>query len=47
MNLLFVLGDDGYLHVRYYPVFSKAHPRCLGATQQKAPRHPGRAPHNP
>jgi hypothetical protein len=32
MNLLFVLGDDRYLHVWYYPVVCRAHPRCLGAS---------------
>ena len=31
MNLLFVLRDDRYLHVWYYPVVFRAHPRCLGA----------------
>jgi hypothetical protein len=35
MNLLFVLEVDRYLHVWYYPVVSRAHPRhicssCLG-----------------
>ena len=32
MNLLFVLGDDGYLHERYYPAVSRDHPGCLGAS---------------
>jgi hypothetical protein len=32
MNLLSVLEDDRYLHVWYYPVVSRAHPKCLGAS---------------
>ena len=33
INLLFVLGDDRYLRVWYYPVVSRAHQRCLGASR--------------
>jgi len=31
-ELLFVSGDDKYLHVWYLPVVSRAHPGCLGAS---------------
>jgi hypothetical protein len=32
MNLLFVSGSDRYLHVWYFPVVSRAHPGCPGAS---------------
>ena len=34
MNLLFVLGGDRYLHVSYYTVVCRAHPRCPWADME-------------